>query len=31
MMENLETQEEYKLAADYIRETGKKARILFAE
>ena len=30
MLEHLETQKEYKLAADYIREVGKKAGILFA-
>jgi sugar phosphate isomerase/epimerase len=29
MLEHLETQEEYRLAAEYIRETGKKAGITF--
>ena len=29
MLEHLETQEDYKLAAEYIRETGKKAGITF--
>lgn len=29
MLEHLETQEEYKLAADYVRETGKKDGIRF--
>ena len=28
MMEHLDTQEEYKLAADYIREVGRKNGIL---
>jgi len=31
MLEHLETQKDYKLAADYVREVGKKAGILFAE
>jgi sugar phosphate isomerase/epimerase len=31
MLEHLANQEEYKLAADYVREVGKKAGILFAE
>ena len=31
MLEHLETQKEYKLAADYVREVGDKAGILFAE
>ncbi len=31
MLEHLETQEDYKLAADYIRETGKKAGVSFVE
>jgi sugar phosphate isomerase/epimerase len=31
MMEHLEKQEDYKLAADYIREVGKKVGISFAE
>jgi sugar phosphate isomerase/epimerase len=31
LMEHLTKQEDYKLAADYIREVGKKVGILFAE
>jgi sugar phosphate isomerase/epimerase len=31
MLEHLETQEDYKLAADYVREVGKKGGIVFAE
>ena len=31
MLEHLETQKDYKLAANYVREVGKKAGILFAE
>ena len=31
MLEHLKTQEEYKLAADYVREVGKKTGILFVE
>jgi sugar phosphate isomerase/epimerase len=31
MLEHLKSQDDYKLAADYIRETGKKTGILFAE
>ncbi len=31
MLEHLETQEDYKLAAEYVRETGKKAGISFIE
>ena len=31
MLEHLANQEEYKLAADYVREVGKKAGIIFAE
>jgi len=30
MLEHLNSQEDYKMAADYVRETGKKAGILFA-
>jgi sugar phosphate isomerase/epimerase len=30
MLEHLETQDEYKLAADYVRSAGRKAGILFA-
>ncbi len=31
MLEHLKTQEEYKLAADYVRSMGRKERIEFAE
>jgi len=31
MLEHLETQEDYKLAADYVREVGGKTGIVFAE
>lgn len=31
MLEHLETQNDYKLAADYVREMGKKAGVLFPE
>ena len=31
MLEHLANQDEYKLAADYVREVGKKAGIIFAE
>jgi len=30
MLEHLNNQEDYKLAADYIREQGKKSGISFA-
>ena len=31
MLEHLDKQEDYKLAADYIRGVGAKAGIIFAE
>jgi sugar phosphate isomerase/epimerase len=31
MLEHLETQKDYKLAADYVREVGKNTGILFGE
>jgi hypothetical protein len=31
MLEHINSQEDYKLAADYVSETGKKAGVLFAE
>jgi hypothetical protein len=31
MLEHLDTMDDYKLAADYVRETGKKAGITFKE
>lgn len=31
MLEHLENQEEYKLAVDYVLQTGAKAGVLFIE